>query len=131
MKKVDNFFAALNNLEEIQYYHEPYSIVELTGMVALYEICFEQAWKAMKELLEENGVDEARTVSLKSVLRAAWQAHLIDDDEQWLAALQARNNATHAYNKEIAYTILEETRNIYLALFQKLKQTINDEWLEK
>ena len=71
----------------------------------------------VKELLEENGVDEARTGSPKAVLRAAWQAHLIDDDEQWLAALQARNNATHAYNKEIAYTILEETRNIYLVLF--------------
>ena len=25
-----------------------YGTVELTGMVALYEICFEQSWKVMK-----------------------------------------------------------------------------------
>lgn len=128
MKKVENFFAALRNLEEIGKYREPYNVVELTGMVALYEICFEQAWKAMKELLEDSGVDEALTGSPKAVLRAAWKAGLIDDDEQWLAALQTRNNASHAYNREIALSVLEETRNVYLALFRKLKRTMEQNW---
>ena len=131
MKKVENFFAALRNLEEIVNYQEPYNVVELTGMVALYEICFEQAWKAMKELLEESGVDEAQTGSPKAVLRAAWKAKLIDDDQQWLAALQARNSASHAYNKEIALSVLEETRNIYLELFRKLKKTMEQNWLNE
>ena len=51
MKKVDNFNAALVNLKDIFNYEEPLGNVELTGMVALFEICFEQAWKAMKEVL--------------------------------------------------------------------------------
>ena len=50
MKKVDNFCAALANLKDIYEYEAPYSNVVLTGLVALYEICFEQSWKAMKEI---------------------------------------------------------------------------------
>ncbi len=50
MKKYENFKAALKNPEDISAYEEPYGNVEIAGMVGLYEICFEQAWKAMKEL---------------------------------------------------------------------------------
>jgi hypothetical protein len=48
MKKYDNFCAALKNLKELFSYEEPYNTVVLTGLVGLYEICFEQAWKMMK-----------------------------------------------------------------------------------
>lgn len=47
MKKYDNFCLALNNLKEIYKYNEPYDNVILTGLVASFEICFEQSWKAM------------------------------------------------------------------------------------
>ena len=55
MKKYENFCAALTNLRAVFDYEEPYNNVVLTGMVALYEICFEQSWKAVKEILENNG----------------------------------------------------------------------------
>ncbi len=52
MKKYENFCAALSNMKEIYHYTEPYDNVVLTGLVGLYEICFEQSWKMMKEILE-------------------------------------------------------------------------------
>ena len=52
MRKFENFCKALENLKDIFNYEEPYGNVEMTGMVGLFEICFEQAWKAMKEILE-------------------------------------------------------------------------------
>ena len=51
MKKYENFCLALANLKEIYNYNEPYNNVVLTGLVGLYEICFEQSWKMMKEIL--------------------------------------------------------------------------------
>ena len=51
MKKFENFQRALRNLEEIRKCKEPYEMIVLTGQVALFEICFEQSWKAMKEIL--------------------------------------------------------------------------------
>ena len=50
MKKYENFCAALKNLKDIYNYEEPYTNVVLTGLAALYEICFEQSWKAVKEI---------------------------------------------------------------------------------
>lgn len=63
MKKYDNFCAALANMKEIFRYEEPYDTVVLTGLVGLYEICFEQSWKMMKELLEKHGYAEGATGS--------------------------------------------------------------------
>ncbi len=39
MEKYDNFKSALKNLKATYLYHEPYGIVEITGMVGLYRIC--------------------------------------------------------------------------------------------
>lgn len=76
MKKYDNFCTAFRNLKDVFSYEEPYNNVVLTGLVALYEICFEQSWKLMKELLEENGVAEAKTGSPRQILKSAYQAGL-------------------------------------------------------
>ena len=58
MKKVENFRRALKNLKEIETRQPPYDTITQTGMVSLFEICFEQAWKAMKEQLELSGYSE-------------------------------------------------------------------------
>lgn len=63
MKKFDNFCNAFSNLKDIYSYEEPYSNVVLTGLVGLYGICFEQSWKVMKEILEDNGFAEVQTGS--------------------------------------------------------------------
>ena len=41
MKKYENFCAALANMEDIYKYEAPFDSVVLTGLVGLYEICFE------------------------------------------------------------------------------------------
>ena len=69
MKKYDNFCADLQNLKEIFSYEEPYNTVVLTGLVGLYEICFEHAWKMMNKLLEDSGYAESATGSLRQIFR--------------------------------------------------------------
>ena len=81
MKKYENFCASFANLNDIFSYEEPYNNVVLTGLVALYEICFEQSWKMMKELLEDSGVAEGRTGSPRQILKAAYQAGMIREEE--------------------------------------------------
>ncbi len=81
MKKFENFKAALVNLNDIFSYKEPYGNVEIAGMVGLYEICFEQSWKAMKELLENFGYAEGATGSPRTILKTAYKAGMISDEE--------------------------------------------------
>lgn len=130
MKKVDNFCAALLNLKDIYRYEEPYDNVILTGLVALYEICFEQSWKAMKEILEENGFEESKTDSPRQILRLAYRSGLIKDEELWMDALVSRNNVAHAYNQAIALDIVNKTKQTYYQMFVNLKREIEESWLE-
>ena len=82
MKKFDNYVSALENLKDIYKYDEPYENVVLTGLVALFEICFEQSWKAMKEILEDNGFAESATGSPKQIIKLAYRAGMIKDEDK-------------------------------------------------
>ena len=128
MKKFDNFCLALNNLKDVYKYQEPYENVVLTGLVALYEICFEQSWKAMKEILEFNGFKEGATGSPKQILKTAYKAGMINDESLWREALISRNNVAHAYNKAIALDIVNDTKEKYYNMFEQLKLEIENNW---
>ena len=129
MKKYENFKAALMKLKDIYFYKEPYGNVEMTGMVGLYEICFEQAWKAMKEILQNAGYAEGATGSPKTILKTAYKAGMIDNEDLWIEALVSRNNVAHAYNQAIALDIVNQTKDKYYDMFVRLEQTIEREWM--
>lgn len=129
MKKYENFKSALKNLKDIYNCQEPYGNVEIAGMVGLYEICFEQAWKAMKEILENFGYAESATSSPRTILKTAYRAGMIEDEEVWLDALTSRNNVAHAYNEAIAMDIINQTKNVYYDMFIRLSQTIEKNWM--
>lgn len=129
MKKYENFKSALNNLKDIYSYQEPYGNVEIVGMVGLYEICFEQAWKAIKEILEKFGYSEGATGSPRTILKTAYKAGMIDDEQLWLDALVSRNNVAHAYNQAIALDIINQTKNKYYDMFIQLSKTIEENWM--
>lgn len=128
MKKVENFCKALENLKEIYEHEEPYENVVLTGLVAYYSICFEQAWKAMKEILEDAGYPESSTGSPKQILKVAYKAGLIEDEQAWQQALVSRNNVAHSYNESVALDIVRKTKDCYYDLLCKLKNEIEENW---
>ncbi len=128
MKKYDNFCATFQNLHDIYDYEESYNNVVLTGLVALYEICFEQSWKLMKDRLTGYGYPEGVTGSPKTILKTAFQAGMIKDEELWLEALQTRNNVAHAYNADVALDIVKKTKAIFYDMFANLKKEIEDNW---
>ena len=129
MRKLENFCRALKNLQEIRNYREPYDTVTLTGMVALYQICFEQAWKAAKEALEASGYGEGKTGSPKQILKTAYGAGMIQEEEIWLSALAARNNAANTYNEAIALELVRDTKERYLPMFERLREVLLREWV--
>ena len=129
MKKYENFCASLENMKDIYNYEEPYDNVVLTGLVGLYEITFEQSWKMMKEILEIHGFAEGATGSPKMILRTAYKAGMIKDEELWLSALQERNNVTHSYNRKIAMGIITQEKQKFYKMFCELKEEIDRNWI--
>ena len=129
MKKYENFCSSLGNMKDIYNYEEPYDNVVLTGLVGLYEITFEQSWKMMTEILQNHGYEEGATGSPKIILKTAYKAGMIKDEELWLRALQARNNVTHSYNQKIALGIVSEAKNEFYKMFVELKEEVENGWL--
>jgi len=128
MKKLENFVKALSNLYVVQEVEPPYTVMNTAGSVALFEICFEQAWKAMKEILQQHGYKESKVWSPKQIIKLAFSAGMIDDQEEWLAMLESRNDVAHSYNEKIAVKIIEAVKANYISLFEKLKNEILENW---
>ncbi|WP_343208660.1 HI0074 family nucleotidyltransferase substrate-binding subunit [Anaerolentibacter hominis] len=129
MKKFENFRDSLCNMKEIYKYNAPYDKVVLTGQVGLFELCFEQAWKMMKEILETHGYAEGATGSPKIILKTAFKAGMIKNEELWLRALQERNNVAHSYNEKIALEIVVLAKESFYQMFCDLQKEIEAHWI--
>jgi len=131
MKKYENFCKALTNLQVGLALEEPFSIVEQTGIVGLFEICFEQSWKLMKELLEEHGRFENKIGSPRAIIKIAYQCDMISDEELWLDLLEARNVLAHTYSDDQALSMIRELKSDYVRAFEELKNEVEERWLEE
>lgn len=125
MKKFKNFKVALKKLQDIKKYKQPFDNVALMGIVGLFGICFEQSWKAMKEILLIQEYMEVKTGSPKQILKVAFSAGLIKDEQAWLSALNTRSNLAHAQNSTIALEIIKLTQDVYYDMFCSLKTEID------
>lgn len=128
-KKVKNFFNALRNLKEIETREPPYDTITEAGMVALFEVCLEQSWKAMKERLEFYGYGERKLGSSNSIIKLAYQAGMIDDEALWSMALKARNDVIRSYSNEIALRIIADAKEKFIPMFEALRRNIEAEWM--
>ncbi|MCD7763727.1 MAG: nucleotidyltransferase substrate binding protein [Lachnospiraceae bacterium] len=131
MKKYENFCKALANLQVGLELEEPFSIVEQTGIVGLFEICFEQSWKLMKELLEEHGRFENKIGSPRAIIKIAYQCDMIGDEELWLDLLEARNVLAHTYSDGQALSVIRELKSDYVRAFEELKNEVEERWIEE
>lgn len=130
MKKYENFCRSLLNLKEGAELNEPYTVVEQTGIAALFEICFEQSWKLMKAILEEHGRYDEKIGSPRAIIKLAYQCGMITDCEGWLELLEARNILAHTYSNEQALNIIRKLKTDYIPLFEALKTEIDTkDWL--
>ncbi len=129
MKKYENSVKAYENLAGASDIEPPYPPVTMAGLVGLFEITFEQAWKMMKELLSYHGYSESATGSPRTVIKTAFSAGMISDEQAWLDLLGDRNNVAHSYNEKIAGSIIQNTRKTYISLFKKLRTEVENNWL--
>lgn len=129
MERYNHFCKALANLHEGIKLEEPYSIVEQTGIVGLFEICFEQSWKLMKAVLEENGRFEQATGSPRGIIKIAFQCNMINDEELWLSLLKARNIVSHTYSDEQSLLVIKDLKEKYINAFDNLKKILDEKWL--
>ncbi len=74
--------------------------LEKEGTVQRFEFTLELGWNLLKDYLQASGV-ELPSVTLKSVVKAAFAARLIADGQTWIDMLQWRNALSHRYDEAL------------------------------
>lgn len=120
--KLNNFENALARLKEgIAKYDEANDLLR-DGVIQRFEFTFELAWKTLKAVFEEEGLIGSN--SPKTVLREAFAAELIKDDELWLVMLSDRNSTAHIYNEQLAIKICHSIQDKYVIALESLCEKI-------
>ena len=95
-KKNDKFSNSILELEEALSYKSK-ALKErffFSGIAKCFEVCFEYAWKYMKEAAINNGLE---VYSPRDSIKCAGRLGIISDVERWLFFLENRNLAVHDY----------------------------------
>ena len=90
-----------------------------------FEFTFELAWKTTMRVEQASGLESG--TSPRQVIKVAFKADWIDDDELWLKMLDDRNRTSHAYNRMIAEEIfdcLPEYTDALSGLLDRLKREL-------
>ena len=82
---IENYFSSLDTLHEAAVTDYTQNKIILSGCVNTFCLTFELSWKAMKYILESEGVDKGRTGSPKLILMAALERGLIEDEAAWIS----------------------------------------------
>ncbi len=121
-RRVENFGRALGRLESACA-QGSYSELERAGLVQMFEFTHELAWKALKEVLGQEGF-AVRTP--REAIRTGFEAGLLDgvDTEIFLEALGQRNLMSHTYDEAAAARAEELIRGRYAGVLRRLFDAI-------
>lgn len=120
--KVNNFNNALARLKEGIAKYDEADDLSRDGVIQRFEFTFELAWKTLKVVFEDEGLTGLN--SPKTVLREAFAAELIKDDELWLAMLSDRNSTAHIYSEQRAIEICHNIQDRYVIELANLLEEI-------
>ena len=121
-QRFQNFHRSLDELKKALK-QEEYSTLERAGLIQLFEISFELAWKTLKDLLESEGFE---VKSPKETLRTAFKNQWIEDGAMWIEALDSRNLYAHVYDNQQADQSTRLIKEQYAPLLLKLDTTLEE-----
>ncbi|MDI9347825.1 MAG: HI0074 family nucleotidyltransferase substrate-binding subunit [Methylacidiphilales bacterium] len=120
---MDKLQKAFNRLLEATKIDNPNEL-EIDGTIQRFEFTYELVWKTLKIYLEELGHQD--TSSPKAVLKTAFKAQIITDDQTWLAMFNDRNTLTHRYSDTDSRSIHRQITTKYITAIQDLINYLNN-----
>ena len=125
--RLDTFRRAVGNLAEAvkQFRQRPFNEIEKAGLVQLYEIAWKLGWKVQADYLRAIG-HQLELVGPRPVIRAAFEAELIEDGQGWIDATKLRNELSHIYDATRADAALQAIADSHLPLMTALVAKLND-----
>lgn len=99
---IEDFAAALDQFEAAMQVIPTSDLIK-AGCIQYFEFTFELAWKSVKILAEQAGLEPGG--SPRSCLKTAFAQGWIDDESLWLEMLETRNRMSHTYHAKEALQV--------------------------
>ena len=122
-ERKEDYSKALERLVEAL--EEQETELNIDAVLHRFEFTFELAWKTMKDYLEYIGVIE-RTGSPREVIKSAFSFGIIENGEEWINMMLAKNELSHLYDEETSRKIYYNIKEIYINLLKELKNKLEE-----
>ena len=136
MKKLENFTNCLNVLKTADFELVNHNEIYRTGVIGQFNLTFELAWKALKDVLSVHAVADAATGSPREILQLGYKHGFVNDSTVWLLMLKKRNASVHIYDEEEFDEMLLLIRDSFIPAFIVLEETlqrkldeVGDDWV--
>lgn len=111
-QKIEQYKKAIINLEEVL--SKDFDEIIRDSAIQRFEICYEIAWKAIKQTLLFTGTETGN--SPRDIFKNAFKLFLIEDENIWLDILTQRNLSTHTYSEELANSLYQKLPGFLTAM---------------
>jgi nucleotidyltransferase substrate binding protein (TIGR01987 family) len=122
-QRFNNYLKAFQTLvEAVELAHSrELSKLEQQGLIQSFEFTHELAWNVLKDYLEDKGI--TGLIGSKDATRAAFKNALIEQGEDWMKMIEARNLSSHTYDsgtaQQIADNIIERFYPAFASMAKK------------
>jgi nucleotidyltransferase substrate binding protein (TIGR01987 family) len=96
-----------------------YDKLSQAGLIQMFELTFELAWKTLKDKLEYDGL---KANSPRETIKLAFQNNYIRNGEIWIEALDNRNLLAHTYDEAKSNEARDLIRGKYFFLLKDLHE---------
>ncbi len=124
MAKYDNYKAQLSVLHQAPEKDLSDEFIQ-NGIIGKFSLQFELAWKLLQRVLRYDGRIESAGGSPRSIIKAAYSSYDFIDEGRWLSMLDARNEAMHVYNSEMATDLVNAIIKDYIPAFDDLLENLD------
>jgi nucleotidyltransferase substrate binding protein (TIGR01987 family) len=119
-QRFNNYLKAFQTLVEAAELAQSRELskLEQQGLIQSFEFTHELAWNVLKDYLEDKGI--TGLIGSKDATRAAFKNGLIEQGEDWMKMIEARNQTSHTYNPDIAQAVADDILQRFYPAFESM-----------
>ncbi len=104
---ISSLVAALASLEKavVRSRNSPEDEEVRDAVIQRFEYTIDLSWKMMQRVMKQSTVQESTIRTRRDLFRETARQGLIDEPERWFRFLEARNETSHTYKREVAVRV--------------------------
>ena len=125
--RIDQFIKSLDTLENALARENDSENIVRDSTIQRFEYTLEMGWKLLQCILKDERV-ALPVNSPKKVIKAAFESNLIEGGNNWIKALDDRNNMSHMYSSGDSEGVYDRIKKDYIYIFRQLKQVVDEQY---